>query len=135
MIKYMLDTNIVIYTMKNKPAHMKEMFVERQGQMCVSTITSMELFYGAEHSQNPKQNLAAVEGFLARLDVLEYDTAAAANTGQLRSELRKAGTPIGPYDGLIAGHARSRGFVLVTNNVKEFERVDGLRIENWADPV
>ena len=133
MIKYMLDTNIVIYTMKNKPAHMKELFVQRQGQMCVSTITSMELFYGAENSQNPKQNLAAVEGFLARLDVLEYDTAAAANTGQLRSELRKAGTPIGPYDGLIAGHARSLGLILVTNNVKEFERVAGLRIENWAE--
>lgn len=133
MIKYMLDTNIVIYTMKNKPAHMKELFVQRQGQMCVSTITSMELFYGVEHSQNPKQNLAAVEGFLARLDVLEYDTVAAANTGQLRSELRKAGTPIGPYDGLIAGHARSRGLILVTNNVKEFERVAGLRIENWAE--
>jgi len=134
MIKYMLDTNIVIYTMKNKPAHMKELFVQRQGQMCVSTITSMELFYEAEHSQNPKRNLAAVEGFLARLDVLEYDTSAAANTGQLRSELRKAGTPIGPYDGLIAGHARSLGLVLVTNNVKEFERVAGLRIENWAEP-
>ena len=133
MIKYMLDTNIVIYTMKNKPAHMKELFVQRQGQMCVSTVTSMELFYGAEYSQNPKQNLAAVEGFLARLDVLEYDTAAAVNTGQLRSEMRKAGTPIGPYDGLIAGHARSMGLILVTNNVKEFERVTGLRIENWAE--
>lgn len=134
MIKYMLDTNIVIYTMKNKPAHMKELFVQRQGQMCVSTITSMELFYGAEHSQNPKQNLASVEGFLARLDVLEYDTSAAANTGQLRSELWKAGTPIRPYDGLIAGHARSLGIILVTNNVKEFERVAGLRIENWVEP-
>ena len=133
MIKYMLDTNIAIYTIKNKPAHLKEMFTRHQGQMSVSAITSMELFYGAEYSANPERNLQVVEGFLARLDVLEYDSPAAMHTGQLRSELRQAGMPIGPYDGLIAGHARSLGLVLITNNAKEFTRVPGLRIENWVD--
>jgi tRNA(fMet)-specific endonuclease VapC len=103
--------------------------------MSVSAITSMELFYGAEYSMNPEQNLQVVEGFLARLEVLEYDMLAATHTGQLRTDLRKAGTPIGPYDGLIAGHARSLGLILITNNIKEFKRVEGLRIEDWAEPA
>jgi len=92
----------------------------------------MELIYGAEKSALPEQNLAVVEGFTARLDVLDYNALAAEHTGQLRAELAKTGTPIGPYDQMIAGHARSRGLIVVTINVCEFQRVPGLRIEDWV---
>jgi tRNA(fMet)-specific endonuclease VapC len=132
MRKFMLDTNICIFTIKNKPDSVRQAFNQRQGQLCVSAITAMELTYGAEKSAAPARNLSVVEGFLARLDVLDYDRAAAANTGQLRAELALAGTPVGPYDAMIAGHARSQGLILVTNNTREFSRVPGLRLEDWA---
>ena len=92
----------------------------------------MELVYGAERSANPEQNLRVLEGFAARLDMLSYDAGAATHTGQIRAELAAAGTPIGPYDQMIAGHARSLGLIVVTNNVKEFKRVEGLRVDNWV---
>ena len=132
MLKYMLDTNICIFTVKNRPTHMREVFNRHHGQMCISAVSLMELIYGAEKSASPERNLAVVEGFAARLDVLPYDEIAASHTGQLRAELAKSGTPIGPYDQMIAGHARSRGLIIVTNNRGEFERVPGLRVEDWA---
>ena len=89
-------------------------------------------YYGAEKSAAPEKNLAIVEGFVARLDVLPFDNDAAAQAGMVRSELAKAGTPIGPYDQMIAGHARSLGLIVVTNNVREFQSVSGLRIEDWV---
>ena len=92
----------------------------------------MELVYGAERSANPEQNLRVLEGFAARLDMLSYDAGAATHPGQIRAELAAAGTPIGPYDQMIAGHARSLGLIVVTNNVKEFKRVEGLRVDNWV---
>ena len=131
MLKYMLDTNIVIYTMKNKPDSVRERFKKHQERMCISSITYMELVYGAERSSNPDRNLTSLEGFVARMDVLPLDDSAAAHAGQIRAELARLGMPIGPYDQLIAGHARSQGLVLVTNNEKEFARVPGLRTENW----
>lgn len=91
----------------------------------------MELLYGAEKSAQPERSLVTIEGLLARLDVLDYDLPAAQHTAQVRAELARAGTPIGPYDQMIAGHARSRGLVVVTNNTREFDRVPGLRVENW----
>jgi len=100
--------------------------------MGVSTITEMELIYGAEKSAAIARNLKDVEGFLARLEILDFDSAAAAHTGQIRAELANAGTPIGPYDQMIAGHARSLGLIVVTNNVTEFARVPGIRLENWV---
>lgn len=133
MLKYMLDTNICIFTIKNKPEQVRQAFNRHQGQLCISTITLMELIYGAEKSAAPEKNLAVVEGLVARLQVLDYDTPAATHTGQLRAELAKAGTPIGPYDQMIAGHARSQGLILVTNNLREFERVPGLRVEDWVN--
>ena len=132
MLKYMLDTNIVIYTMKNKPVSVREAFEKHDGRMCISSITYMELVYGAERSSSPERNLTSLEGFVARMDVLPLDDSAAAHAGQIRAELAKQGRPIGPYDQLIAGHARSLGLVLVTNNEKEFARVSGLRTENWV---
>lgn len=132
MLKYMLDTNICIFTIKDKPEAVRVLFNQHHGQLCISSVTLMELFYGAEKSAVPERNLAVVEGFAARATVLDYDTAAAQHTGQLRAEQAKAGRPIGPYDQMIAGHARSQGLILVTNNVREFERVPGLRIEDWV---
>ncbi|WP_337267471.1 type II toxin-antitoxin system tRNA(fMet)-specific endonuclease VapC [Oryzifoliimicrobium ureilyticus] len=132
MLRYMLDTNICIFTIKNRPAHLRETFNRHHGQMCISAISLMELMYGAEKSTAAEQNLRVVEGFSARLEVLSYDEGAAHHTGQLRAELARNGTPIGPYDQLIAGHARSKGLILVTNNRREFDRVPGLRVEDWA---
>ena len=96
MLKFMLDTNICIFTIKNKPAHIREHFIRQHGLMCISTVTLAELFYGVEKSSNPARNLAEVEGFAARLEVLDFDGHAAANTGQIRAELARTGTPIGP---------------------------------------
>lgn len=132
MLKYMLDTNIIIYTMKNKPAEVKQAFKLHYGHLCISSVSLMELVYSAERSARPEKNLEILEGFAARVEVLPYDQRAAHNTGQLRAELSGNGTPIGPYDQMIAGHARSEGLILVTNNMKEFKRVAGLRLENWV---
>ncbi|WP_439850595.1 type II toxin-antitoxin system tRNA(fMet)-specific endonuclease VapC [Pseudomonas syringae] len=132
MLKYMLDTNICIFTIKNKPTSVREAFNLHHGQLCISAITLMELVYGAEKSSSPERNLAVVEGFAARLEVLPYDGDAAAHTGMIRAELARAGTPIGPYDQMIAGHARSLGLVVITDNLREFRRVDGLRVDDWV---
>ena len=132
MLKYMLDTNICIYTSKNKPQQVREMFMRHTGQISISTITLMELIYGAEKSSEPEANLVIVEGLAARLEVLDYNAAAAAHTGQIRAELAKQGSPVGPYDAQIAGHARSLGLIVVTNNTREFQRIPGLRIEDWV---
>ena len=132
MLKYLLDTDIVIYTLKNRPSKVREAFRSHSGQMAISAVTLGELIYGAEKSSSPQRNLADIEGLAARLEVLPFDSSAAAQFGRLRAEQAKAGRPIGPYDQMIAGHARSLGLVLVTNNTGEFERVPGLQLENWA---
>lgn len=133
MLKYMLDTNIVIYTIKNRPSEVRALFKQHDGQMCISTITLGELIYGAEKSAQPEKNLEVVESMAARLDVLPFTNQDAAHFGQVKAELASKGTPIGPYDTVIAGHARSQGMILVTNNTKEFDRVSGLRLENWVN--
>ena len=132
MLKYMLDTDIVIYTLKNRPAGVREAFKSHSGQMAISAVTLGELIYGAEKSSQPERNLNDIEGLTARLEVLPFNDLAALHFGQVRAELARAGTPIGPYDLMIAGHARATGLVLVSNNVDEFIRVPGLRIENWV---
>jgi len=132
MLKYMLDTNIIIYTIKNRPKKVRDTFNEHEGQMCISAITRGELIYGVENSAQPKKNLEIVNGLLSRLEIASFEEYASDHFGQLRAELYKKGKPIGPYDMLIAGHARAMGLILITNNTKEFERVPGLRIQNWA---
>ena len=89
MLKFMLDTNICIFTIKNKPVHVRERFNLNSGRMCISSVTLMELIYGAEKSQMPERNLAVIEGFVSRLVVLDYDSAAATHTGQIRAELAR----------------------------------------------
>jgi tRNA(fMet)-specific endonuclease VapC len=132
MLRYMLDTNILIYTIRNRPQEVRRNFEAHDGELCASSVTAMELLYGAHKSQAVRRNLDAVEGLLARLDILDFDIAAAEQTGQIRAELASSGTPIGPFDVMIAGHARSTGLSLVTNNQAEFARVEGLRLENWV---
>jgi len=132
MLKYMLDTNILIYAMKNRPAHVKKSFNQHDGQMCISSITLGELVFGAEYSQHVERNLADIEMMIAQLEVLPFGMAEANHFGRIRSELYRIGQPIGPYDMMIAGHARATGMILVTNNEKEFARVKGLLIENWC---
>ncbi len=132
MLRYMLDTNICIYTIKNNPAAVREKFQQHQNHLCISSIVLSELLYGAEKSSQPEKSLALIEGMAARLEVLNFDEHAAAHAAEIRADLARKGTPIGHYDVLIAGHARSRGLVLVSNNLREFERVDGLRLKNWV---
>jgi len=132
MLAFMLDTNICIYVMKAYPPDLREKFNSLAEQLCISSITLGELHYGAEKSVRRAENLTAIEHFVARLEVLPFGSKAAAHYGQLRAELDRAGTPCGPHDMQIGGHARSEGLVVVTNNVREFARMPGLRVENWV---
>ena len=132
MLKYMLDTNIVIYVIKRRPIELLEVFNRHVGQMCISSITLAELLHGVEKSTMPDHNLRQIEDFISRLEVLEYGAKAAAHYGEIRADLERRGTPIGVNDLHIAGHARSEGLTLVSNNLREFERVDALRLVNWA---
>ncbi|WP_309301325.1 tRNA(fMet)-specific endonuclease VapC [Roseovarius sp. TE539] len=128
----MLDTNILIYTVKNKPDMVRHQFEAHDGEICASSITAMELLYGAHKSHAVRRNLDVIEGLLGRIELLDFGLSAAEHAGQIRAELAAAGNPIGPFDVMIAGHARSRGMCLVTNNESEFIRVSGLRLANWA---
>ena len=129
----MLDTNIVIYTMKQRPIEVKEKFNAVSTQLCISSISVAELIFGAENSQTPEKNLKIIENFLSRLQILDYGVDAAIQYGNIKAHLKKIGTPIGENDLHIAAHARSKGLILVTNNTKEFERVPALQIENWIN--
>jgi len=132
MLTYMLDTNICIHVMKNYPLDLREKFNSLAEQLCISSITLGELHYGAEKSAHRIDNLTAIEHFVARLDVLPFEAKAAAHYGQVRAELERAGTPCGPHDMQIGGHARSEGLMVVTNNMREFSRMPGIRAESWV---
>lgn len=132
MLEYMLDTNVCIYVIKNRPATLRDRFDQLAEALCISAITLGELLYGAEKSARRGQNLQTVEQFTARLEVMPFSLNAAAHFGQMRAELVKLGAVCGAYDMLIGAHARSEGLILVTNNVREFQRMPGLRVENWV---
>jgi tRNA(fMet)-specific endonuclease VapC len=131
MLQYMLDTNICIYVIKSYPPELRERFNRLAEQLCMSSITLGELHYGAEKSARRLLNLEAIEQFAARLEVLPFSPRAAAHYGQIRAELERAGTPCGPHDMQIGGHSRSEGLIIVTNNMREFARMSGVRAENW----
>lgn len=132
-MKYMLDTNICIYTIKHKPAEVIKNFLKHDpDEMCISTITYAELMHGVEKSQAIEKNRIAMALFLSPITVLEFDSCAAEEYGKIRACLEKRGTPIGPMDMLIAAHAKSEGLTLITNNTREFFRVEGLNIEDWT---
>lgn len=132
MLRYMLDTNITIYVIKKRPIEVLNLFNEHAGGLCISSVTLAELLHGAEKSAKPAHNLRQVDDFVSRLDVLDYGAKAAAHYGQIRAALEQLGKPIGVNDLHIAGHARSEGLTLVTNNLREFERVPGLLLDNWV---
>jgi len=132
MLEYMLDTNICIYVIKNRPVALRERFDQLAEALCISVITLGELLYGVEKSARRTENLQAVEQFAARLEVVPFSPRAAAHFGQIRAELAKLGTLCGAYDMLIGAHARSEGLMLVTNNVREFQRIPGLLVVNWV---
>jgi tRNA(fMet)-specific endonuclease VapC len=133
MLKYMLDTNIVIYVIKRRPIELLDVFNLHAGQMCISSITLAELLHGVEKSSTPDRNLLKVEDFVSRLEVLPYGNKAASHYGEIRADLERKGTIIGINDLHIAGHARSEGLTLVSNNIREFDRVGALRLVNWCE--
>lgn len=132
MLRYLLDTNIVIYVLKRRPIEVLATFNANASRMAISPITLAELLHGAEKSTRMSENLAAIEDFCSRLDVLPYGAKAAQHYGAIRAVLEKQGQPIGVNDLHIAGHARSEGLTLVTNNTSEFVRVPALEVENWV---
>ena len=132
-MKYMMDTTICIYAIKNKPESViRKILSQNPEDLCISVVTYAELMHGVEKSQAVEKNRIAMSLFLSAITVLDFDGEAAEAYGQIRAELERKGTPIDPMDLLIAGHARSQGLILVTNNTREFARVTGLRIEDWT---
>lgn len=132
-MKYMLDTNIIVYAINNRPELALAMFQKHVPEdMCISAITMAELEYGVCNSSRPEQNRLALMMFLSRIEILGFDADAAREYGGVRADLKKRGLIIGANDLLIAAHAKSADMILVTNNTREFERIEGLKLENWA---
>ena len=133
-MRYMLDTNICIYAIKHKP---EQVFMRLQEHdpidICISSVTYAELVHGVEKSKAIEKNRVALALLLANIEIMNFDSLAAESYGKIRADLEKAGTPIGPLDMMIAGHAKALGYTAVTNNTKEFERVKGLKLENWTE--
>ena len=132
MAGYMLDTDICIYVMKNRSQSAALRFAAATGEMCLSSIAFSELQFGVEKSSRREQSFAAVQAFLAGVPILEFDAEAAVHYAQIRAVLERTGKPVGTHDMMIGGHARAAGLVVVTNNVREFERMPGVDLENWA---
>ena len=133
-MRYMLDTNICIYAIKHKPEKVFQKLQEVEPEdVCVSSVTYAELVHGVEKSAAVEKNRLALFMLLANIEIKNFDTYAADCYGKIRADLEKKGTPIGTLDMMIAGHAQSLDLTIVTNNVKEFARVDNLKIENWTE--
>ena len=132
MLRFLLDTNIVIHVIKRRPLPALALFNEHSGHMAISSITLAELLHGAEKSNAAAKSLAAVEDFCSRLEVLSYGPKAALHYGSIRASLERRGATIGVNDLHIAAHARSEGLTLVSNNTRGFERVEAVQLANWA---
>lgn len=132
-MRFLLDTNMCIYIINRKPAEVIERFRRFPlGDIGISSITAAELAFGVTNSGSAC-NRSALEKFLAPLEVMAFGADAIWHYGQLRTALERTGTPVGALDTLIAAHALSLDVTLVSNNLREFQRVDGLRCENWVD--
>lgn len=132
-MKYMLDTNICIYLINKKPTDVIEKFKSiNYDDVCISSITYSELCYGVMKSKYVERNRIALYMFLSGIKVVDYDSLCSENYGKIKAYLEENGKPIGPMDTLIASHCLTLGLTLVTNNVKEFNRIPKLKIENWA---
>jgi tRNA(fMet)-specific endonuclease VapC len=134
MAEYMLDTDVASYIMGNKSsALLEKLQTVPTSAICISAITKSEIMYGVEISPRQQTNREAFEFLLRHVQVLDYPAEAAADYGRIRATLKARGALIGPNDTLIAAHARCLGLTLVTNNMREFGRVPGLKIENWTE--
>jgi len=132
-VKYLLDTNICVFLIRRKPATVLARFQQYAiNEVGISAVTLAELRYGADKSQRPEQNHAALDAFLVPLALVDFDSHAAECYGSVRADLERRGTPIGPLDTMIAAHAISLGTPLVTNNAAEFSQVPGLQWEDWT---
>ena len=131
MLRYLLDTNVCIRVLRDRPASARERFTREADGLCISTIVLTELLHGAAKSARPIDNRSEVDSLANRLTILPFDTEAAGHAADIRADLERQGRTIGGYDVLIAGHARSRGLIVVTGNLGEFTRVAGLRCEDW----
>ena len=132
-MKYMLDTNICIFIIKQKPENVSKRFLQLEpGDICISSITYAELVHGVEKSQARGKNRLALTIFLSEIQIMPFDDLAAQVYGKVKTDLQKKGTVIGPFDTLIAAHAKSLHLVLITNNTREFARVEGLELEDWV---
>lgn len=133
-MKYMLDTNICIYLIKQKPAKVLKHFKSHAvGDIGISSITLAELRYGVSKSQHVEKNREALDEFILPLEVADFDEKAAGEYGIIRADLEKVGKPIGSMDMLIGAHAFALGTTLVTNNTKEFKQIKNLKIMDWSD--
>ncbi|MEM8722551.1 MAG: type II toxin-antitoxin system VapC family toxin [Cyanobacteria bacterium P01_G01_bin.39] len=133
-MRFLLDTNICIYIIKQKPPEVLQRFNGYQiGDLGVSSITVAELEFGVQKSQFPAKNQQALTQFLLPLEIVSFDRAAAIMYGNLRATLENQGIPIGSFDTLIAAHALSLQVTLITNNIKEFSRVPNLQLDNWVN--
>ena len=131
-MRYLLDTNICLYLIRRRPPQVLERFQRCAiGDIGLSTVTLAELDFGAAKSEFPVKNREALEAFTLPLEIVSFDDAAAKDYGAVRATLERQGTPIGAIDLLIAAHALSLRVILVTNNVREFAKVQGLQVENW----
>ena len=130
--RFLLDTNTVIFALRSPSGALAARLTEHLGRIAVSTITVAELQYGIERSQDAAHNRRATDEFLALVEVSPFDGDAAEHAGEIRAALARDGRPIGAFDVLIAGHARSAGLTVVTSNMREFERVPGLLVEDWT---
>jgi tRNA(fMet)-specific endonuclease VapC len=128
----LLDTNICIYALKRRADVLERLLSESRPEVVLSAITEAELRAGAAKSVSPTRTLRSLESFLEPFTILEFGSADAIAYSHVRAKLERAGTPIGPLDTFIAAHAVARGLTLVTNNEREFRRVGGLKLENWA---
>jgi tRNA(fMet)-specific endonuclease VapC len=131
MLRYLLDTNLCIRVIHDRPAGLRPRFNKEAASLAISDVVLFELLYGAEKSPRPPENRQLIERFAARLTVLPFGSQAAAHTADIRANLERRGMVIGTYDLMIAGHARSQGLIVVTGNLNEFNRVEGLRAEDW----
>jgi tRNA(fMet)-specific endonuclease VapC len=132
-MRYMLDTNICIYLIKQKPEKVLRHFKAHSvGEIGISSITLAELRYGVERSQQVQKNRQALEDFTLPLEIAAFDEAAAEVYGSVRAGLEQAGTPVGSMDMLIGAHALSLGVTLVTNNLREFQKIKNLKVVDWS---
>jgi tRNA(fMet)-specific endonuclease VapC len=132
VISHLLDTDVCIYALKRRSRALIEKMEAHENRLGISDVTLFELYFGAERYEDPQSRITIIEDFASRLTILSFDSKAASHAGNIRATLESGGQKIGAYDLMIAGIARSQGLVLATNNLKEFNRVRGLRVEKWA---